>query len=90
VAIESVENGALSQVPDFTSSILRGGNEVIASRMEIDRIDCTVMSVIVLEQSLRSSIEYLNLTLGTAGSYTRPSRLILDSIDHASVILNSC
>lgn len=68
MAIERVEDVALSQVPDLDSRVLGSREQVAAIRVEGNLIHVGGMGIVVLDEPLRSNVPDLNLlVLSTRG-----------------------
>lgn len=86
VAIQSVKDTALSQVPNLNCRVIWGRNKTCSCIIEGDRIDAIVMSIVVLQESLRSAVKDLNFFIGATGCQASAIRMEFDLIDHASVV----
>jgi len=61
VTIESVEDVALSQIPDLESRVLGSREQVAAIRVEGNLIHISRMGIVVLDEPLRSNVPDLDL-----------------------------
>ena len=66
MAIEGVHDATLSQVPDLDGSISGSRNERSSRVIESNGVHTVIMRIIMLQESLRSAIEYLDLFVGAA------------------------
>lgn len=68
MAVQSVQDVALSQVPNLERRIVAAGQQVSSIRMEVDLIHLSAVGVVVLDQALAPDIPNLDgSVLGAAG-----------------------
>lgn len=65
---QSVQNLALSQVPNLQSAIVGCGQQIGPLRMKGDGINEIIMCIIVLKESVRPVVEDFNLLIRAARS----------------------
>lgn len=84
---QRVQDAAAAQVPDLDDTVIRRRQEQRAGIIERYGVHRGVMRIIVLQQSVRSTVEYLDLLVGAARCYASAVRMELHLVDHARVII---
>lgn len=89
MTVDRIHNLTLPQIPDLYRGIIWRWSQEVAIRMERDRVHCINMSIVMLQQSLWSTIEDLDFVVGGARCKASAIRVEFNLGDHSWVVLES-
>lgn len=86
MAVKCIENMALPQIPDLQGCIVRATEQIPSIWMEINLINITAMSIIMLNKPLASNVPNLDALVLAATSHTGAIWMEPDRVDAHIVI----
>lgn len=78
MAIQSIKNVSLTQVPDLEGRVVARGEQVAAIGVEVNLVYIATVCVVVLDEALASDIPDLDCAVLAATGHTGTIRVELD------------